>query len=160
MRFFVKLIPDFLGKLVGEITPSAAPVAREDASQERWFETASGRKVFLSAVHIQSFAAGHLEGRAEVILDHILGSLEDSARRVFPADSAVYLDPQPVDAQSMPALACFCDFVCFEPVNEDADMSSLTVVWYADDLSQAVPDFLRPKMRGVEWEAYASDGCW
>ena len=127
---------------------------------DRWFETRSGRRVMLDAIHIRSFSHGYLEGRSDLIRDQVLGKIRKTAVELLPGTQSVYLDPLPVDAESMPALAFFCDFTCFSAVGPDADCSSLTTIWYADDLSQTIPDFLKPRMKSVPWETHAVDGYW
>lgn len=129
-------------------------------SSDCWFETLSGRDVLLSAIHIRSFAGGCLEGSREFICNRVLAGLKGTAKSLLPGTSAVYIDPLPVTPNTMPRLIYFCDFISFEPVQPIANFSSLAVVWYADDLSQTIPDFLTPRMKSVSWEKFAADGYW
>jgi len=61
---------------------------------------------------------------------------------------------------SYPQLIYFCDFTCFNAVNPDADCSSLTAVWFADDMNRPIPDFLRPRIAALDWAKHAADGYW
>jgi len=128
--------------------------------EDRWFETRSGRRVLLEAIHIRSFTHGFLEGRSELICEQVLNDLPKVAVALLPGTQAVYIDPLPIAADAMPELVYFCGFICFDGFDADADCSSLTTVWYSDDLSQTIPDFLKVRMRSVPWEKHAVDGYW
>lgn len=127
---------------------------------DRWFTTQCGRDVALTAIHIRSFDHGYLEGETHLIRYAVLKRLKDTAKQLLPGTSAVYVDPLSFSADDYPALIYFCDFTCYDAIGPGADCSSLTTIWFADDLSQTIPAFLTPRMRSVSWVRYAADGYW
>ena len=127
---------------------------------ERWFRTQCGRDVLLSAIHIRPFDHGFLEGRAETVRKHVTPELADTARELIRGTAAVFVDTIPGPDDSYPALVYFCDFTCYNAVNPAADCSSLTAVWFADDLTTPIPDFLRPRVAELDWAKHAADGYW
>lgn len=127
---------------------------------ERWFTTSCGRNIRLSAIHIRPFDHGFLEGRAETIRKHVLSGLRNTAGELIRGTAAVFIESLDGSEDSYPSLIFFCDFTCFDAVNPDADCSSLTAVWFADDLNQSIPAFLRPRVAALDWAAHAADGYW
>lgn len=127
---------------------------------ERWFKTACGRNVLLNAIHIRSFAHGFLECHAELIRKQVLGELADTARELIRGTSAVFVESLDGPSDSYPALTFFCDFTCYNAVDPSADCSSLTAVWFANDLNLPIPEILRPRVAALDWIQHAADGYW
>ena len=107
----------------------------------RWFKTNCGRDVWLNAVHIRSFDHGFLEGRAELIREYVLKELPDAARELIRGTAAVYTETLETSEDDYPKLVYFCDLVCHQAIDPGADCSSLTGIWFGEDISISVPDF-------------------
>jgi hypothetical protein len=125
---------------------------------DRWFQTSSGRKVLLTATHLQTFSRGFLEGRPDLIRTRVLERLPDDVRRVFPGQAGVFVSPCRGKADEYPQWVVACEFDCSEPVAAGADCSSLIAVWFADDLSWSIPEFVAARIGEVDWELHAVDG--
>jgi hypothetical protein len=125
---------------------------------DRWFQTSSGRRVILSAAHVQTFSRGILMGRPDLIRSRVLARLPDDVRRIFPGQSGIFVAPCGGEADEYPRWVVACEFDCPEPVGPDADCSSLIVAWFADDLTWSVPDFVSARIGDVDWERHATDG--
>ncbi len=125
---------------------------------ERWFRTSSGRQVRLSALQVQDFNRGYLEGRAFLIREQVLAELPDTARRMFPGRAGVLVGPCDGPADRYPALVYFCEFECSQAVGPGGDCSALIAVWFADDMTRPVPEFVAIRIGGVDWERHAVDG--
>ena len=124
-----------------------------------WFKTRCGRDVLLGRVHIRAFAYHHLEGRANLIRKDVLDRLPKDVARIFPGNTGLFIEPLNGPDDEYPALIYFCEFTCYQAVR-DGDCSSLTAVWFANDLSQPIPDFLKPRVLALDWAAHAVDGYW
>lgn len=124
---------------------------------ELWFRTSSGRSVHISAVHVQTFDRGYLEGRAELIRSQVLAGLPDEVRRIF-RGQGILVSPCEGRAHEYPQWIVVCEFDCSEPVRPEADCSSLIVVWFANDLRWSIPEFVSARIGEIDWERHAVDG--
>ncbi|WP_296455140.1 hypothetical protein [Rubinisphaera sp.] len=125
---------------------------------ERWFQTSSGRHVHLTGVHIRSFDHGYLEGRADLIRKQVLARLPDDAVRYFPGHAGIYVSHCEGADDAYPRMVVICEFHCSKPIEDDADCSTLIVVWFADNLNFTIPEFISARIENIEWEQYAVDG--
>lgn len=125
---------------------------------DRWFRTSSGRQVRLTALHIRTFDRGYLEGRALLIRQRVLAELPEMARRTFPGPAGVFVGPCEGPDDSYPALIYICEFECFAPVEPGADCSALIAIWFAEDMTRPIPEFVAERISEVDWERHAVDG--
>jgi hypothetical protein len=130
------------------------------ARDDRWFKTKCGRDVLLGAIHIRPFDYGFLEGRPEVIRQHVLAKLPETARSLLSGSDAVFVEQLAAPEDEYPQLIYFCELKCFLANNPTADFSFLTAVWFGDDLSQTIPEFLAPRVLQLDWAAHSRDGYW
>ena len=127
---------------------------------DRWFNTKCGRRVLLEGVHIRTFDHGFLEGRPELVRKYVLAELPKTAEKIFPGASGLFIEPLDGPADRYPAFTYFCNFVCDSPVGPHADCSSLTVCWFADGISEPLPEFIAARLSTIDWAMHARDGFW
>ncbi len=125
----------------------------------QWFQTSSGRQVRLTAIQIHEFDRGFLEGQPQLIRERVLTRMPETARHVFPG-AGVFVTPCEGPADRYPPLVFICEFRCLEPVEAGADFSDLVVVWFAEDITKPLPEFIAERIGGVDWERYAVDGLY
>ena len=127
---------------------------------DRWFTTKCGRDVLLDAIHIRPFDAGYLEGEPRRIREQVLDELPRTAKRLLPGTVGLFIEPLTTADDKYPPLVYFCDFTCFSSIHPNADCSSMTAVWFAENLSQPLPEFIALRVGQIDWASHAIDGDW
>lgn len=120
------------------------------------FKTQCGRSVHIHGVYFEHFARGIYAGEPDVVRHHVMDSLSDRVRDIFPAKSGVFIAPCP-DGDDNPTWIFVCELQCVDPVSPSAHYSALTCCWFADDIAVPISQFVAPLIAQLDWTALAMD---
>lgn len=120
-----------------------------------------GRSVFLDSLHYSRTYGGLLEGRPNARLNMMIISraAEGTQSRAFVIPPVVdHSDP---DHPCLPPIQMIAEVWCTEPINAGAMGSNATLVWFREAWDEeSLTEVVFDGIRGVDWEAVATDFDW
>lgn len=121
---------------------------------EQRFKLRCGREVELRQFAVRVSTLECLSGSAELIRSTVIKTIPNQIARRYGQTGIWLREPPP---GPLPAYTLFLQLEG-DPINAEADFSSVVVVWFADSLPENLQTCICAQAMALDWNRYARDG--